>query len=740
MMVTMYEDSNKDDGNGPQNGTGSVSVRLAELKGDMDEINRVKRKYPMKIPRYYLDLIKDKDDPIWRQAVPSKEELEDRFNLEDPLQEEDHTPVPYLVHKYPDRVLLLSSSKCAMYCRFCTRKRKVGRLQQIPIEDVFNAIEYIRSHEEVRDVIVSGGDPLMRSDSELEEILKRLRSIPHLDIIRIGTRMPCVQPSRITPRLVNILKRYHPLFMNIHFNHPNEITSESSAALKRLADAGIPLGSQTVLLKGVNDDPQVMRELMQKLIKCRVKPYYLYQCDLVKGVDHFRTPVESGMEIMRSIQGFTSGLCLPHFVIDGPGGKVPISPQYVKDITPDQIIITNFMNDLYSYPGVRKGDERQLFNKNVRKIGIALNLKKSLNEKDRFDKYAEFDDLETANAIRLALENTGYEVVLLEADNDFIFSLKESNVDFVFNIAEGIHGESRESHVPAILEMFNIPYSGSGVLTQAITLNKSRKKEILDYYNIRTPKWQVFKSTNQKLKPDMRFPLIVKPDAEGSSIGITNESLVFDIVSLKKQVRKVLKDYDQPALVEEFVTGREFTVSLLGNPPKVLPIVEVNFNHLPDGIHRFDSWEAKWIFDNPDSPVDPIICPADLKPKLKAQIEKVAKQTFDKLGCVDLARIDIRLDSDGNPHILDVNALPGLMPDPKMNSRFPKSCYAAGMTYDQIIQTILNSALKRYNLLLDPIKDRNKQKGDKSKRPERDDAFDIIATVTESGSHQASTP
>ncbi len=720
MMDKGEEEPDKDKGNCNQNGSSSISDRLAELSGNMEEINRVKRKYPMKITRYYLDLIKGKDDPIWKQAVPAVEEVEDDFNQEDPLQEEEHTPVPYLVHKYPDRVLLLVSSMCAMYCRFCTRKRKVGRIQQIPLEDIFRAIDYIKEHKEVRDVVVSGGDPLMRADNEIEEILRRLREIPHLDIIRIGTRMPCVQPARITPHLVNILKKYHPLFMNIHFNHPNEITPESSAALKLLADGGIPLGSQTVLLRGVNDSPQVMMELMQKLIKNRVKPYYIYQCDLVKGVDHFRTSVETGIEIMRSIQGFTSGLCLPHFVIDGPGGKVPISPQYIKDITPDQIIITNFMNNLYSYPGIKKGDDRQLFNKHIHRIGIAFNLKKTLDKNDRFDKYAEFDDLDTINAIRVALEKAGYEVVLLEADKDFIYSLKDSSIDFVFNIAEGIHGESRESHVPAILEMFNIPYSGSGVLTQAITLNKSRKKEILDYYHIKTPRWQVFKNTNQKLDVNLHFPLMVKPDAEGSSVGITNDSLVHDITSLKKQVSKILKDYDQPALVEEFLTGREFTVSLLGNPPKVLPIVEVNFDHLPANIHKFDSWEAKWIFDNPNSPVDPIICPADLKPKLKAQIEKVAKLTFEKLGCVDIARIDIRLDNEGNPHVLDVNALPGLMPDPKMNSRFPRSCYAAGMTYDQIIQTILNSALKRYNLLLDPIKERTKQRTEGNGKPHQD--------------------
>ncbi len=695
-------------GNGNGNGNGSVYEKLKELNGNMEEINRVKRRYPMKITRYYLNLIGQKDDPMWKQVVPAAEELEDTFNVEDPLKEEEHTPVPYLVHKYPDRVLLLASSTCASYCRFCTRKRKVGRIQQIPMQDIFNAIEYIREHKEVRDVIVSGGDPLMRPDGEIDEILKKLREIPHVEIVRIGTRMPCVAPQRITQRLVDILKKYHPLFMNVHFNHPREITPESSAALKLLADAGIPLGSQTVLLRGVNDNPQVMMELMQKLIRNRVKPYYIYQCDLVKGVEHFRTSVETGIEIMKSIQGFTSGLCLPHFVIDGPGGKVPISPQYVKEITPDQIVVTNFMNNLYTYPGLVRYQEKQLFNKKVKRIGIAFNLKKEVEKTDRFDKYAEFDDLDTINAIRMALERAGYDVVLLEADQDFALSLRDSNVDFVFNIAEGIHGECRESHVPAILEMFNIPYSGSGVLTQAITLNKSRKKEILNYYGIPTPKWQIFRNTNQKLSPQLRFPLIVKPDAEGSSVGITNDSLVFDAVALKRQVSKILRDYDQPALVEEYIDGSEFAVSLLGNPPKVLPIVEINFDHLPDGIHKFDSWEAKWIYDNPNGSVDAVIVPAELKPKLKAQIEKVAKQTFEKLGCVDLARIDIRLDSEGAPNVLDVNALPGLMPDPKKNSRFPRSCYAAGMTYDDIILTILHSAMERYNLLPEPVSQRTR--------------------------------
>jgi D-alanine-D-alanine ligase len=353
------------------------------------------------------------------------------------------------------------------------------------------------------------------------------------------------------------------------------------------------------------------------------------------------------------------------------------------------------MDDLCFHPRANRAESKQLPHKEVRKIGVAFNLKQEPAADERSDKYAEFDDLGTIEAIRAALNRAGYEVALLEADQDFVYRLKDSNVDFVFNIAEGMRGESRESHVPAILELLDIPYTGSGVLTQAITLHKSRKKEILAYYGIPTPRWQVFTNTNQRLDPNLRFPLIVKPNAEGSSVGITNDSLITDAQALNKQVNRVLREYSQPALVEEYIDGREFTLSLLGNPPEVLPIVEINFEHLPRDIHRFDSWEAKWVYDNPASPVDAIIVPADLEPKLKAQLEEVARRTFGTLGCVDFARTDIRLDRQGVPHVLDVNALPGLMPDPKENSRFTRSCYAAGMTYDEMVIAILDCAFER---------------------------------------------
>lgn len=333
----------------------TVNEVLKRFGANLKEIHKVKRVYPMKVSPYYLSLIKAKDDPIWKQCIPDIKELEDHLNIDDPLSEERDTKVPGLVHRYPDRVLLLVSSMCPTYCRFCTRKRKVGRIKQIPMGQIMKGIDYIREHKEVRDVILSGGDPFLRIDSELEHILKQLRTIPHLEIIRIGTRVPCNLPSRITKRLCNMLKKYHPIYVNIHFNHPSEITPESKKACELLANAGIPLGSQTVLLRGVNDSPEVMKELMQKLIQIRVRPYYMYLCDLVKGVEHFRTSVKTAFKIFKELQGFISGLCIPHLVIDSPGGggKIPILPQYIKEITPEKIVLVNYKGKEYEYPNPR---------------------------------------------------------------------------------------------------------------------------------------------------------------------------------------------------------------------------------------------------------------------------------------------------------------------------------------------------------------------------------------------------
>jgi len=329
--------------------------KICKIKIESEEIKKVIKKYPMRINPYFLSLIKEKDDAIWKQCIPDIKEIDDSFGLEDPLAEERDSPVPGITHRYPDRALFLVSNQCAMYCRFCTRKRKVGDpFKRITKEQISKGIEYLKAHEEVRDVILSGGDPLMLSDSYLEWILKEIRAIPHIEIIRIGTRVPCALPQRITPELCDILKKYHPLYMNIHFNHPSEITPYSEKACGMLASAGIPLGSQTVLLKGINDNPETMKKLMQELVRIRVKPYYIYQADVVKGANHFRTKVKKGVEIIDKIRGHTSGLCVPHFVIDAPngGGKIPILPDYVTGKDNKKVSLRNYKYNSFEYPEI----------------------------------------------------------------------------------------------------------------------------------------------------------------------------------------------------------------------------------------------------------------------------------------------------------------------------------------------------------------------------------------------------
>lgn len=336
------------------------AIKPEDLDGQLgattEEVKEAIEVFPMRINSYFLDLMKEKGDPIARQVVPSPEESRDGAPyLDDPLDEEKDSPVPGLVHRYPDRVLLMVTTQCPIYCRFCTRKRIIGRPGIVSMGTIRQGIDYIRNHGEVRDVILSGGDPLMLKDEVLEEILQGLRAIPHLEIIRIGSRVPGALPQRVTERLCEMLKKYHPLFMNLHFNHPDEVTPEAKKACEMLADAGIPLGSQTVLLKGINDDPQVMKRLMQKLLTCRVKPYYIYQADLVSGTDHFRTTVETGLEIMRHLQGHTSGMAVPKYVIDAPhgGGKVPINPpDFVLGINEKEVVVKNYENQVYSYPQV----------------------------------------------------------------------------------------------------------------------------------------------------------------------------------------------------------------------------------------------------------------------------------------------------------------------------------------------------------------------------------------------------
>ncbi|MCD4814414.1 lysine 2,3-aminomutase [bacterium] len=331
-----------------------LDVRFTtEKRKDLEE---TLEKFPLSITPYYLSLIDKADlenDPVFLQSFPSIHELEKvQYDMNDPLAEDKDSPAPGITHRYPDRVLFLISNMCSMYCRHCTRKRKVGDVDFIPDRKTIQAgLDYIRRTPQVRDVLLSGGDPLMLSDDYLDWILTELRSIDHVEVIRIGTRMPVVLPYRITDELVNILKKHHPLWINTHFNHPREITNSSKEVLAKLADSGIPLGNQSVLLAGVNDCPRIMKRLVHKLVQNRVRPYYLYQCDLAEGLNHFRTPVGKGMEIMENLIGHTSGFAVPTYVIDAPGGggKIPVMPQYLISWSTNKVILRNFEGVITTY-------------------------------------------------------------------------------------------------------------------------------------------------------------------------------------------------------------------------------------------------------------------------------------------------------------------------------------------------------------------------------------------------------
>jgi len=330
--------------------------KYVTLSNEEEEgIRRALEKFRMAITPYYLSLIdwNDPYDPVRRQAIPTIEETHTaKADLLDPLHEDEDSPVPGLTHRYPDRVLFLITDMCAMYCRHCTRRRFAGQNDcSTPEDNIDKAIEYIANTPQVRDVVLSGGDALLISDEKLESIIKRLRAIPHVEIIRLGTRTPVVLPQRITDDLVNMLRKYHPIWVNTHFNHSNEITDESVEACRKLADGGFPLGNQSVLLRGVNDCVHVMKKLVQDLVKMRVRPYYIYQCDLSMGLEHFRTTVSKGIEIIENLRGHTTGFAVPTFVVDAPGGggKTPVMPQYIISQAPSKIVLRNFEGVITTY-------------------------------------------------------------------------------------------------------------------------------------------------------------------------------------------------------------------------------------------------------------------------------------------------------------------------------------------------------------------------------------------------------
>lgn len=322
------------------------------LRCDNTALKDVIAHFPLRINPYFLQLIRFPGDPLWLQAVPDSAELNDSVCIADPLGEEALSPTSNLVHKYPDRALFLISHQCAMYCRFCTRKRKVGTNRMVISPESLEAgYDYLSNTPKIREVLLSGGDPLLLEDDVLAEILSRLKAIPSIEVIRIGSRVPSTLPMRVTTKLVQTLKNFHPLYINTHFNHPNEITPEASKACAMLADGGIPIGCQTVLLRGVNDNPDTLKKLFLTLLRIRVKPYYLFQADLTRGTNHFRTPTREGIDIMRQLYGHVSGMAVPTFALDAPGGKgkIPLSPQYIIK-QEKNLVFKNYCGEICTYP------------------------------------------------------------------------------------------------------------------------------------------------------------------------------------------------------------------------------------------------------------------------------------------------------------------------------------------------------------------------------------------------------
>lgn len=384
------------------------------------KIDEVAANFPLSITPYYLSLIDETNyehDPIFLQAFPSiNESLVGNHDMTDPLHEDKDNPVPGITHRYPDRVLFHISNVCAMYCRHCTRKRKVGNISSIPSkEELSKGIEYIKKTPQVRDVLLSGGDALLLSDNDLDWILTEIKKIPHVEVIRIGSRVPIVLPFRITAQLVEILKKHHPIWLNTHFNHPRELTKSSKEALKKLADAGVPLGNQTVLLAGVNDCPEIIKKLCHKLVQNRVRPYYLYQCDLTEGLEHFRTPVSKGIEIMEHLIGHTSGFAVPTYVVDAPGGggKIRVMPNYILSWAPKKVILRNYEGIITAY---KEPDEYEnhYFDRNYDTCTLQLN--------------ADNADEQRAIGIEKLLLDNNDKISLIPSDN---YRLKRRNENSV---------------------------------------------------------------------------------------------------------------------------------------------------------------------------------------------------------------------------------------------------------------------------------------------------------------------
>ncbi len=659
--------------------------------------------YQMKIPRYYLSLIDDPFNPqdcIRRQCIPSLEEIADGTNEHiDPLGEVKTSPLPYLVHRYPDRVLFLVTNQCFMYCRHCTRKR-LWKKQGIFIgsSDIEEAACYIRNHKNIREVIISGGDPLTLATEKIDRILSALSGLDNIEVIRIGTRAPVVFPQRVDSALCRVLRKYRNLWINLQFNHPREVTPESTLACRKLQECTIPLSNQAVLLKGINDTSEVMVELCRKLQNIRVRPYYLFECDPVVGTRHFRTPVLKGIEIIKSMRGYTGGMCVPTFVVDGIDGKgkVPLGPDYLVSSTAEGVFLRNYKDELFFYadpqqvlpPGSAPGQKSS-----VQTIGIIFNLKKNKGDSDAEEEY---DELETIESLSSEIERCGFKVKLFEQDNTLSDSLCRLRPDFVLNLAEGVgNSRSRESQVPALLESLGIPYSGSDPVALGITLDKYLTGRLLAAAGIPVPVAFILEHPEEtdRLKDifEKGAVFIIKPRWEGSSKGIFLNSVVDNFRDLQIRVCEVISRYSQPALVEEFLEKDEITVGVGGNSsPRLLGMMKIvprdkNQKRFLYSLETKRDWEAKVKYLSEES----------IPLTVKASITHYSLTAYRILELRDFVRIDFRLSRDNSVKIIDVNPLPGLSP---RYSDLPILYRLQGKTYSELIGEFLKDSFARNGL------------------------------------------
>lgn len=666
-------------------------------------LHQVTKTYHMRIPQYYLSLIEEfenPNDPIRRQCVPSVEEIREEINEDiDPLGEEKTSPIPYLVHRYPDRVLLLVTGRCFMYCRHCTRKRLWRNKTPDPsFKEIDKALGYVKEHSRIREIIVSGGDPLTLPTEQLEYILLSIKRIKNIEVIRIGTRTPVVFPQRIDDNLCVVLEKYSNLWINLQFNHPREITPQAVDACRKLQQCGIPLSNQSVLLKGINDKLEIMMELCHKLQGIRVRPYYLFQCDPVVGTVHFRTELSNGVEIIKRMRGYTSGMCVPNFVIDGIDGKgkVPLAPNYMVSASREGMLLRNYKDELFFYPdpkGKVDAPYKQETNRVVHTIGIIFNLKKNNSNGDEEEEY---DEVATIESIKEEIEKLGFEVKLFEQTNALVDELSKEEPDFVLNIAEGVGvGRSRESQVPCILESLRIPYSGSDPVSLGITLDKYLTSTILKSAGIPVP--IVFMINEMSETTDLKNIFsqgelyIVKPRWEGSSKGIFLNSVVSNFPDLYERVKNIRMRYRQPVLVEEFMQKDEITAAVCGDTnPRLLGMMRIvpKYESRKPFLYSLETkrqWQDKVSYQPQEA----------IALDIQKLVEKYALAAYRVLELKDLARIDFRIGSDNVPRIIDVNPLPGLSP---RYSDLPIIYRLAGRSYSELVKTLLKESFKRYGL------------------------------------------